>query len=65
VLRLKGATANLSAKPIADLAFKLETSGRSGDLTGAEKTMAELKAELEKLEEYVSRSLAEEVTARG
>ncbi len=62
--RLKGAAGNLSARFIADLALELETSGRNGDLSGAEKTIAELRTELKKLQEYLNASSAKEVAAR-
>ncbi|MGB3093590.1 MAG: PAS domain S-box protein [Candidatus Zixiibacteriota bacterium] len=64
--RLKGAAGNLSARFIADLALKLETSGRNGDMSGAEETIAELRTELKKLEQQcLGKSLAEKVATKG
>jgi PAS domain S-box-containing protein len=60
---LKGAAGNLGAGRIADLALSLEMSGRSGDLTGVEETIAELRTELEKLKRYLVKSPATQVPA--
>jgi PAS domain S-box-containing protein len=49
---IKGAAANLGADGVASLALRLEEMGRRGDLSGAAATLAGLKAELSRLEEY-------------
>ncbi|HEY9871500.1 MAG TPA: response regulator [Candidatus Obscuribacterales bacterium] len=59
---LKGSVANFSARRAAELALKLEEMGRSGDLTGAEETCAQLERELEALRPILSRLGAEELT---
>ncbi len=53
---LKGAAANLSAQRTADLANRLELSGKKGDLSTAGELIGLLRQELVKLEEFVSRS---------
>lgn len=62
--RFKGLAGNLSAGHVADLALKLETSGRNGDMSGVHETIAELRTELKKLQEYLNASSATEVAAR-
>jgi two-component system sensor histidine kinase/response regulator len=52
---LKGALQNLSATSSAEVALRLEKHGRSDDLDGAESTLAELKAELERLQSELTR----------
>jgi len=47
---LKGALQNLSAGPSARSVLELETMGRSGDLQLAERTICELKSELDRLQ---------------
>ncbi|MCK4224314.1 MAG: response regulator [candidate division Zixibacteria bacterium] len=62
---LKGAAGNLSAKRIADLALKLELLGRTGDLAGAKEMIGNLKTEFKRLEEYIQRSLPQEVAQKS
>jgi two-component system sensor histidine kinase/response regulator len=54
---LKGAAGNLNAKQIVELALKLELLGRTGDLTGAEEMIENLRAEYKRLDEYAHQSL--------
>jgi CheY-like chemotaxis protein/nitrogen-specific signal transduction histidine kinase/HPt (histidine-containing phosphotransfer) domain-containing protein len=57
---LKGGAGNLGAKPIADLALKLELLGRTGDLADAEEIVCNLRAAFEHLEEYINKLLPRE-----
>jgi CheY-like chemotaxis protein/HPt (histidine-containing phosphotransfer) domain-containing protein len=57
---LKGGAGNLGAKPIADLALKLELLGRTGDLADAEEIVCNLIAAFEHLEKYINKSLLRE-----
>ncbi|MDZ7261602.1 MAG: response regulator, partial [candidate division KSB1 bacterium] len=52
---IKGAASNLSATSIADIAQRLETMGRSGDLAAMTEALQELDSELERLRHYVNR----------
>jgi PAS domain S-box-containing protein len=54
---LKGAAANLDAKPMADLALQLELLGRTGDLAGAGEIVCNLRTAFEHLEKYINKSL--------
>jgi len=58
---LKGAAANLGAKRIADLSFKLEITARSDELTDSKEGLDDLKAEFERLKLFVKKSLPEEI----
>lgn len=51
---IKGAAANLSAMPVRETAYALETRGRGADLSGAPQLLAQLEAEIERLAEFVS-----------
>jgi two-component system sensor histidine kinase/response regulator len=61
---LKGASGNLGAKPIADLALQLEILGRTGDLAGAKEIIHNLRTEFERSGEYIKKML-EVVEAPG
>jgi PAS domain S-box-containing protein len=58
--RLKGSVGNFGARKVYDLALKLETMGKTGDLANADKASAELREALERLreplDEFVERS---------
>ena len=62
---LKGAAGNLGAQPIADLALRLESLGRTKDLAEAKKIIGNLKAELKRLEEYSNRSFKGEIALKS
>jgi CheY-like chemotaxis protein/HPt (histidine-containing phosphotransfer) domain-containing protein len=62
---IKGAAGNLSAKRIAEISLKLELLGREGDLAGVEVGIEELRTELNNLEEYVNRSLFQEIELKS
>jgi two-component system sensor histidine kinase/response regulator len=62
---LKGAAGNLGAKPMADLALRLEFLGRRGDFAGAKEMIGDLKAELKRLEEYSNRSFKGEIALKS
>jgi len=62
---LKGAAGNLGAKPIADLALRLEFLGRKGDLAVAEEIVCNLRTAFEHLEEYINKSLPREGTLKS
>jgi PAS domain S-box-containing protein len=47
---LKGALQNLSATPCAEMALVLEQMGRAGELKSADRTLLELKGELDRLQ---------------
>jgi CheY-like chemotaxis protein len=47
---LKGSVGNFGAKTAYEIALKLETMGRAGDLSGAPETFAELEAKISRLE---------------
>jgi PAS domain S-box-containing protein len=47
---LKGSVGNFGAKSAFEIALKLETMGRSGDLSGAPETLTELEAKISRLE---------------
>ena len=48
--RLKGSVATFAAKPATEAALRLETMGRSGDVSGVEAAFSALQAELTRLE---------------
>ena len=50
---LKGAISNFSARVPQDLALKLETLGKNGELAGAEAGCADLERELERLRDVL------------
>jgi len=62
---LKGVAGNLGAKHLADLALKLELIGRTGDLAGAKEMICNLRIEFKHLDEYVQRSLPQEVALKS
>jgi CheY-like chemotaxis protein/nitrogen-specific signal transduction histidine kinase/HPt (histidine-containing phosphotransfer) domain-containing protein len=49
---IKGGAANLTATDLSKVSFELENIGKSGDLTKADETLARLKTELYRLEDY-------------
>jgi HPt (histidine-containing phosphotransfer) domain-containing protein len=50
---LKGVSLNFNAEPLANVALKLEELGRREDLTDAPALIAQLDAEVSRLEEYL------------
>ncbi|MEE8470519.1 MAG: response regulator [Dehalococcoidia bacterium] len=60
---IKGAASNLGGQVVSDVALRLETMGREGDITGAEELLKELEVELEQFTAFFSRPglLPEEV----
>jgi len=54
---LKGVSLNFNAEPIANVALKLEELGRREDLTDAPALIAQLDAEVSRLEDYVLTNL--------
>lgn len=56
---LKGMSLNLSAKPVAEAALRLERIGRSGELSGAAAELVRLEAELARLREAMDIMLEE------
>ncbi len=52
---LKGAAATLGAVGIAAAALRLEQAGREGDLSGVNRMLADLDAEVARLEAFLSR----------
>ena len=53
---LKGATANIGAKQLSDIAYRLECAGRQENMTAASPLFDELKAESEKVVTFLSRT---------
>ncbi len=53
---LKGVSLNFSAEAVADIALKLEEIGKREDLTGAPALIAQLEAEVRRLQEYLSKN---------
>ncbi len=51
---IKGAAANLSAMPVRETAYALETKGRSADLDGAPQLLTQLESEIRRLAEFVA-----------
>jgi CheY-like chemotaxis protein/HPt (histidine-containing phosphotransfer) domain-containing protein len=51
---LKGISLNFSAEPVADIALKLEEKGKREDLTYVPDLVAQLEAEVHRLEAYLS-----------
>jgi two-component system sensor histidine kinase/response regulator len=62
---LKGAAANLGAKPIAELSLDLELAGRTGKLSGASAIVESLKVELKRMQEFVDKWLRERVALKS
>ncbi len=51
---IKGAASNLGGRAVSDVALRLETMGREGDITGAEDVLEELEAELGRFTAFFS-----------
>lgn len=51
---VKGAAANLSLGPIREAAYRIECAGKEGRVAEARKAIEQLKAEFERLKEYLS-----------
>ena len=62
---MKSAAGNLGSERIADLALKLELMGRTDDLAGAKEILNNLRTEHKHIEEYLKRSLSQEVTLKS
>jgi len=62
---LKGVAGNLSAKPIADLALKLELLARTKDLAGAKEAIRNLRAQLAHLQEYFNQKVREKIELKA
>ncbi|HLO28671.1 MAG TPA: response regulator [Anaerolineales bacterium] len=54
---LKGISLNFSAEPVAEIALKLEEMGKREDLTDASALVAQLDAEVLRLQEYLAKNL--------
>src|SRR5205823_3547745 len=52
---LKGAAAMAAAEPLRQVAAKLEEIGRGKDLAAIDETLARVRAELKRYEEYIQR----------
>jgi CheY-like chemotaxis protein len=52
---LKGVSLNFSAEAVADLALKLEETGKSEDLTGAAVLVAQLEKEIRRLQDHLNK----------
>jgi len=55
--RLKSASANLGAMTLASICKELETAGRSGQLDGAERRLAAIRSEYERVSQALSREV--------
>ena len=51
---IKGAAMNLGGRAVSDVALRLETMGREGDITGAEEVLEQLEVELERFTAFFS-----------
>jgi len=60
---LKGALASFGSRPARDVAQRIETMGREGDLDGAQSALAELKAEVERFAAFFTQPCVVEVNA--
>ncbi|CBN53773.1 hypothetical protein OSCI_240001 [Kamptonema sp. PCC 6506] len=57
--RIKGASANLGARSLLDVAAQLEQLGRSQSLVGANELSSELKSHLDRVRDFITTLLAE------
>ncbi|MCK4224310.1 MAG: hypothetical protein KAX39_03955 [candidate division Zixibacteria bacterium] len=62
---MKSAAGNLGSECIVDLLLKLKLLGRTGDLASAKYIIGDLKIDFKHLEEYIHRSLPQEVTQKS
>ena len=54
---IKGASSNIGADPLREVAYKMEQIGESGDLSEADATLESLKAEFERVRNYLKEIL--------
>jgi len=60
---LKGALASFGSRPARDVAQRIETMGREGNLDGVQSMLAELEAEVERFAAFFTQSCVVEVNA--
>lgn len=53
---IKGASANIGAHSMADMAQKLELAGKAGDMTGAVTLMEQIEMEFERVQHEITQS---------
>ncbi|WP_275524668.1 ATP-binding protein [Kamptonema sp. UHCC 0994] len=57
--RIKGASANLGARSLLDVAAQLEQMGRSQSLVGASELLSQLKSHFDRIQDFIATFLAE------